>query len=255
MRNASETNNFRRMLALPALAVLIILCASAAAGPGGEFWEKKEYKQWSQKECAKLLEDSPWSRLYPLTMVGILDSTERELGSASASQPYVNYHVQFRSALPIRQAIVRQNQIASKYDSLLPEQQQEFDKNAEAFLSGFPSDIVVVNLTYSTNNRIWDQEAARYWQSQTVDMLKNSTYLSGSKGDKVPIAKYVAAQGAQRSSQFIFPREVNGKPILDSKDKSLTLEFSYPVFRGVGDGRISMEFKVQKMIFEGNIAY
>ena len=98
-------------------------------------------------------------------------------------------------------------------------------------------------------------EAARYWQSQTSDVFKNSVYLSTSRGDKVHLANYTSGQGAQRSFQFIFPREVNGKPILDAKDKSLKFEFTYPVFRGIGDGKIFMEFKVEKMIFQGNIAY
>jgi hypothetical protein len=239
----------RRILCFAASTLFL---AGIFAAPGGEFWEKKEYGQWSQKECAKLLEDSPWSKLYTLTSVGIMAQAK---GSTDANQPYIKYQVQFRSALPIRQALVRQNQIAAKYESLPPEQRQEFDKKAEAFLSGFPTDSVVVYVTYSANDRDNDQELARYWQSQTVELFKNSVYLSSTKGDKVPLANYAAGQGAQRSFQFIFPREMNGKPILDPHDKSLKLEFVYPVVAGIGDGKGFMEFKAEKMVFQGNIAY
>ena len=70
-------------------------------------------------------------------------------------------------------------------------------------------------------------------------------YLYGSKGDKVPLAQFVAPQGAQRSFQFIFPRQYRGKEILGPEDKSLNLEF-------VG---IYMEFKTDKMQINGKVEY
>lgn len=247
-------NNRNAQKSVLGISLVLIFLACAFAGPGGEFWERKKYRQWSQKECAKLLENSPWAKPYQLTAVGIMNNSDRQ-GASDLSQPYVNYYAQFRSALPVREAIVRQNQIAMKYDSLTPQEQQAFDKTSEAFLSGFPPDTVVVAITYSTNNRIWDMNLARYWQAQTVDVFKNSVYLYGSKGEKAAAVQYLAGQGEQRSFEFTFPRVLNGKPILDPKDKSLNLEFTYPVFQGVGDGKIFMEFKVEKMIFEGEIAY
>jgi hypothetical protein len=114
---------------------------------------------------------------------------------------------------------------------------------------------VIVYVTYTTNSQPNELDLARYWQTQTTDVFKNSVYLSGTKGDKAPVARYVAAQGNQREFQFIFPREVNGKPILGPQDKSLKLEFIYPVIGGMGDGRAFMEFKLEKMIFAGNYAY
>jgi len=233
--------------------VPILFLASVLASPGGEFWEKKEYRQWSQKECNKLLEDSPWSKQFTLTAVGIMDNQNKM--SSSAQQPFIKYQVQFRSALPVRQATVRQMQIAQKYDSLTPEQRQEFDKRAEAFLSADLSDAVVVNVSYTTNNQTNALELARYWQSQTTDLLKNFVYLIGSKGNKVAVGRYAAPQGGQQEFQFIFPRQVDGKPILDPQEKSLKLEFTYPIVGNMGDGRAFLEFKTGKMIFQGNIAY
>lgn len=240
-------------------ASAILFLAGVLAAPGGEFWEKKEYKQWSQKECAKLLEDSPWSKPFTLQSVAIMNNAENAV-STDGQQTYVKYQVQFSSAKPVRLATVRQAQIAQKYDSLPPEQRQEMDKRTEAFLSADFSNAVAVNVMYSSNNRNYDLELARYWQSQTTDTLKNIVYISNTKGDKIYLTRFAAPQGAARSFQFIFPRELDGKPLLNSQDKSFKLEFGYPAsgnpdLGGIKEGKAFLEFKVDKMVFEGSIAY
>jgi hypothetical protein len=235
-------------------ASAILILTGVFAAPGGEFWEKKPYKEWNEKECTKLLEDSPWARALKLTTVGIMDNNTNKT-SSDGQQPTTKYQVQFDTAKPIRQATVRLAQIRQKYESLPAEQKQEADKRAEAFLSADVSNAVVITVTYDINDRNNMLELARHWQSQTTDTLKTTVYLSNTKGDKVPVARYAAEQGAGRRFQFMFPREVNGKPLLSSQDKSVKLEFTYPVIGGMGDGKAFMEFKVDKMIFDGNIAY
>jgi len=241
------------MKKMQCLLIAVLFLATVVAAPKGEFWEKKDYKQWSQKEVTRMLEKSPWAQQF--TNQGV------EIGSMDGdamdgAQPYIKYQIQFRSAQPIRQAIVRQMALNQKYDSLSSEQKQQFDKSAEAFLSVDVSNAVVVYITYETNNNEYDRQLARHWQSQSVDLLKNYVYLSSDTGDKVPIANYYVDEGGGRSFQFIFPREVNGNPIVDPmKDKSLKLEFTYPVIGKLGNGNAFMEFKLEKMIFAGNVAY
>lgn len=229
------------------LPFLVLASISAA-----DFWEKKEYKEWTQKECTKVLEDSPWAKPLTLTSVQVMENQSNRT-STDGSQPYVKYQVQFRSALPIRQATVRQNQILSKYDTLPPEQKQAFDKQADSLLNAFPEDMVVVLVRYETNDRNRDQELARWWQSKSTELLKNQVYLSGNK-TKVPIGQFVAGQGADRWFQFIFPKEVDGNPVITPQDKSIKLEFAYPPM-GMGSGQAFQEFKIEKMIFNGNIAF
>ena len=150
----------KKMICLSIPALLLLATAFAA-----DFWEKKEYKQWSQTECKKLLEDSPWAKQFTLTEVKAIDNSAASRENTDSAQPYVKYQTQFRSAKPVRQAIVRQGQIAQKYDSLPPEQKQEFDKKADSFISADLSDNVIVYVTYEANNRDNDRELARYWQS------------------------------------------------------------------------------------------
>jgi hypothetical protein len=238
-----------------------------------DFWETKDYSQWSDKECAKLLQESPWAMKYELIREGNVTPTEgsgaksgpASLGSSEGSggQSYVKYFFRLQSALPIRMAQVRQMQIANKYDSLPAEQKQAFDKSAESFLAADYGDKIVLNVNYSTNVQSLDLELSRYWQSKTTAVFNNSVFLIPGKGEKIKLMDFKVAPGAQREFQLIFSRESNGVPILSDQDKSLTVEFMYPVVDfsrntvggSMGEGRGLVEFKVKKMMIKGCLVY
>jgi len=239
-------------------SISAIFLAAGSAVFGADFWENKPFDKWSQKECSKLLENSPWAQDFILMDSGLQQSAQ---ASDDGRQFQIKYQMQFRSALPVRQALVRQMQIAQKYDSLGPEQKQQFDKGAKAFLDANFSDAVVVYVTYETNSQAKAMELARHWQSQSTDLLKNNVFLRNSRGEQVPLAQFNPPQGAERSFQFIFPRQINGKQFMNPEDKSLQLEFAYPViavpggYGTLGDGKGFMEFKPKKMVFQGNLVY
>jgi hypothetical protein len=239
-------------------AVSVIFLAASSAAFGKDFWENKQYEKWSSKECNKMLSDSPWARDYTLQKSDVF-SAARETNN---SQPlYVKYLVQIRSALPVRQAMVRQMQIAQNYDKLAPEQQQKFDQSAKSFLSTNFTDAVILFVTYETNSPSNDRELARYWQSRTMDLLKNYVFLRNSRGDQAPLAQFSASQGAERSFQLIFPRQINGQPFIGPEDKSFQLEFTYPALGSQSEGTkfeegtAYIEFKPKNMVFEGNLTY
>ena len=243
-------------------ALSAIFLAAGLAAFGADFWENKQYDKWSQKECAKLLADSPWAQDFTLLDSSLQQSTQ---ASDDGQAFNIKYQIQIRSALPVRQAMVRQMQIAQKYESLKPEQQQQFDQSAKDFLSSVPN-AVILYVTYETNSQNKAMELFNYWKSQTTDLLKNTVFLRNSKGDQVPLAQFVVAQGGAHSFQFIFPRQINDKPFIGLEDKSLTLEFSYPVLvkpggnennpsDKMGSGKGFMEFKPKKMLFQGNLTY
>ena len=242
---------------LCALSVISILLFAGVV-MAKDFWETKPFDQWSQKECQKMLADSPWAK--ELELVG--RSVEMMASSAAATDsraPYIKYTAQLRSATPVRQAVVRQMQIVNKYDSLPDDQKQAFNQNTESFLIGPSSEFVVVNIQYESNILDNSRDLNRYWETQTTDVLKNSVYLSGSKGVKVPLSQFVSGAGGSQEFQFFFPREVDGKEILQPGDKALQLEFAYPVIKyqgyDLGDGRAFIEFKADKIKINNELIY
>ena len=263
-------------------SVLVLLALlSLAATQGGEFWQKKPYQKWSEEECRKLLADSPWAQSHTLsqTIIQPLQSpgAARPLGSdplgnpdgarspeplaredtgrARQARPTLKYQAQFRSALPIRRAIVRLGQINAKYDELTPEQKQAFDQNAETFLAKRFPDTLILYVSYASNVPIDERELARHWQSQTTDTLKNFVFLILPGGEKIPLSGFVVAQGGSREFQFVFPRTYEGRPLVRAQDKTLQLEFPHPRIRDQRESRVLIAFKAEKMLIDGEVVY
>ena len=233
--------------------LLILSLYSLAAMQGNEYWHKKDYQQWNERECKKLLEDSPWAKTYTLSQVYVtpLSSNENDAQArAREDNPRLTYRVQFRSATPIRQAMVRQQQLAQKYDQMPEDKKKAFDQEAGKFLAASFADAVVVYVSFTTNVQFDDRDVARHWQTQTTDTLKNFTYLIGPKGEKVQLQRYTVAD-AGRAFQLVFPRQPEGRPLVGPQDKTIKLEFVHPRTTRQGESRVLIEFRLDKMVMQG----
>jgi hypothetical protein len=239
------------------------LLSAFAAAQAKDFWQAKDYRQWTEKECKKLLENSPWAQDYTLeqTYIEPLQSSSLPGGQASTGErgrepnTKMGYQVQFRSALPIRQALVRQQMLNEKSEQAPPEKKQEFDEQAEKFLSANFADTVLVHVSYNANVQVYDRELARYWHGQTTETLKNTTFLIVANGQKIQPIRYTTSTGAGREFQLIFPRQVNGQPLVGPKDKPLKLELKHPRTGDQNEQHVLIEFKVDKMTMQGNVIY
>jgi hypothetical protein len=241
------------------LLVTIVLLGGLSVYAGSEFWEVKPYTQWSLKECEKILEYSPWAKEYVLTGVPVPGDSaidrQYQAGIMDSKPLNIKYKIQFQSARTVREALIRQRQILEKYDAFTPEKKQQFDKQAQDFFATAPADQIIVSVKYSSNSAKNNLDLAHYWQTRTLEQLKNSIYLIGAKGVKVPIKQYTSERSEKREFTFVFPRQHNGKDIVSPEDKSLKLEFAYPVISMLGDGNGMVEFDVKKMIAQGKIVY
>lgn len=254
MRSMTMISMLRDMgasrMSLP-ICLLLLLATEVSISLGAEFWEN-DYRLWSKEECVRLLENSPWAKVYNLNQIMIMPkgNDNATLGAAQ-HQPFVKYTVQFQSASPIRKALVRRMQIEQKYESMPDAQKQAFDRKAEEFISSSFAKTIVVFVEYTTNHPPFELDLAHYWQSQTIAAFQNSVNLIMDK-DRIPLISYAPSQ---RGFQFTFPREHNGKPVLTDKDKSVKLEFPYPSIGNMEGGRALLDFKVKKMLINGDVAY
>ena len=235
---------------------LLVLLGSSVVW-AGDPWKEKPYTEWTEKECRKLLQNSPWAKRYSLggVIIEVIHPTQVEgVERVRESNPRMEYDVRLLSALPIRQALVRLQQINADYDKMSPGQRQAFDQKAETLLNRQYHDIVVVLVDYRSNTNMYDMEMARYWQQKTTETLKNFVFLGGG-GKLAPLLGYAAGQGSARTFQLVFPREHEGRPLLRPDSKSLRLEFLHPNIRGQGEVRAVVAFKVKKMLVEGEVVY
>ncbi len=223
-------------------ALLIVLALTLPLG-AEDFWVKKPYTDWSKQEVERLLKNSPWAQGASLTQVNMmlanqesvnstptLSSTDAATNAATTGRDntHINYTAMLASALPIRQALVRQQLIANNVSAMPPDQQRALMEKAEQFLSAPVNDVVLVHVLYGSNNQQFDRMLAGFWQHQSLDTLKNSTVLIGANGKRVPPNGFQASPGAGRDFELSFPRTVDGEPILTANDKVLALEFRAP---------------------------
>lgn len=237
--------------------ILLLMAVAMGAGTvhAQSFWLEKEYGKWSAEECRKLLEDSPWAKLHVLGRVYIelLSAPPDERGRER--NPRLEYRVQLRSALPVRQALVRREQLETQYDKMTPEQRQGFDQQAAEFLGVKFPETVVMYVEYTSNVPAFATDWARHWQSQTTELVKNSIFLVGPRGERIPPSKFTAVGGAGGAFQLTFPRQIEGRALVSATDKELMLEFPHPNIGEQGASRVLIVFNVAKMVVGGTLMY
>jgi hypothetical protein len=219
------------------------------------FWTKKDFTEWSVKECSKLLNDSPWAKNQTITAIFIEEIGDNP-GSVPSREhaPQITYVAQIWSAEPIRQAVVRQARLGSEYNKLEASQRQAMEAQQASLLEQkFPNHIVV-RVEYSTTVPAYERELASYWQTRARGAWAQDTFLSSSSGRQSPVDVQVAG-GAGGYFVLLFAREVNGQPAIGPKDKSIVVELQCPPIEKIPAQRILMEFKLKDMAFKGTAAF
>jgi hypothetical protein len=236
------------------LACVVLLTAAALSAQ--PFWVKKKYTAWSKGDVKNMLENSPWTGSYAFNAM-VLETLQTSTPDSRAreSQPWIRYDVQIHSALPIRQALVRQEQLALKYDQLPPEKRELFDQDSAKYLGAAFPETVLIHVRYSTNVQGLDRDLALHWQTRNPAELLTNVFLITPGGKRVSPSRLTVAKGGERSFDLVFPRNVDGTPLLDPPTGSLRLEFPHPRIGQVPDGRVLVEFKGSKMMLDGQPVY
>lgn len=250
------------------LSVLLILLAGASVLAGAEFWEKKKYPEWTDKEVRKMLNDSPWAHAVEIRLDAMGGArpggaaTGRRRGGgaggggfADASVgtgmgagdegmgggmsrgggaiptpdvvPTVTVYVRWRTALPIKQALVRArfgNEASSSPEAAKFLATQETHYIIE--IAGVPAPMMRVK----------------------PDELKAGAQLRIK--DKPPI-QAVDIKGGREENRvnlyLIFPRQQDGAPTIAIEDKEVEVVLK------AGPLDIRRKFRLKEMVFDGKL--
>ena len=185
------------------LGVWLLACAALVAA---DFWEEKEFTNWSDREVQKMLTDSPWAKRVNIVMGGLLEEGNSRYtgdgvgfggggggggggGDAFAGIRRTSVSVVWINALPVRQAMVRG--LVGR-DGPIPPEGQQFLTEEDPFYT-----VAVVGLppAFSVLGRMVDQVRAE-------TMLK--------RRDKDPIAPidlgFLRDEDQSIRVMFMFPR-------------------------------------------------
>ncbi|CAN5333968.1 hypothetical protein BH10ACI1_BH10ACI1_24260 [soil metagenome] len=227
------------------LFFLILLTLSSVSSVFSQNdWEKNPYQNWTKEQVVKILSDSPWVKTKNYQEV-LSDSPQ--LGVVYS--PLTAARITLRSALTVRQALLRQRQLDAKYDKMNEANKNKFDEKNMALLN-CPAckDYYVVSVLY----RFFAMDNKNY-----VNDRKKYVYLSNDSGDRRELVEFAVLSDRDNEIVFYFPRrDEKGEDLLTSKSKKLIFNFG---LKGL-DGKSSFpfekaDFDVSKLTVNGEIIF
>jgi len=235
---------------------------------------RKPFSKWNAKQARKWLTDSPWVKQMTLAHIAQSSALDENAGSGqsgmgsprTAVDPprgygadkgsgmhgekdiFYAYTVRLFSALPVRQAYLRLAQLDRDYDEMSPDQKQAFDSSMSQALATGTQDIVVT-LDFESNDRKLLMEVNRQLRQATRETLNQQAYLISDHLGRIYLKDYVPPSGDGAGARLVFPREIDGEPVVLAKDKQVKLEFLVP---GT-DHKVYIEWKVKDLLCEGQV--
>ena len=218
----------------------------------------KPWTEWSEKEVTKMLNDSAWGQTQTETNTsemfysptnqgggGGIGSTstggnDRSAQGALNQATSVNFHIRLLSSKPIRQAFARK----------IIQQNPQAEAQLKAFAEQVTADWIVIAVDYESKDQRFSGKAMQAFNSAITSTLKNNTYLETKNGQRVFLADYKAPIKDGMGAKFIFPRTVDGKPVVDAE--SGYLRFYSEVLK---DAKLNMRFKVSDLMYDGKLEY
>jgi hypothetical protein len=231
------------IMAAFALTQVVLLAA--------DFWEKKKFPGWSEKEIGKMLTDSPWARpvlislgTFGIPAGGVQTSESGRSGTPCAScedrpspvigttqlpgmAPPVSVLVRWHTALPVKQAMAKLrfgDEVASS--PVAAELLSRQETNYVVSLSGLPPATV----------------------PEDMEQVKASASLNV-KGRPPIQAEQVQGSGGRETVNLaiVFPRGQNGNHLITLEDREVELKLK------LGAIQISRKFKLKDMVYEGKL--
>jgi hypothetical protein len=163
-------------------------------------WIANDWTQWKEEDCKIVLQQSPWVFYFH-------ENSNIVYGNSA----------QLRSALPIRQALLRQQELNNHYDKLTPAQKQTFDQQRAADLAASDASPI---LLYVDHYYADDYPGAGFGpeSGRRVALRLASGALvfpTETKQEKVSDA-YV-----ENAFLYTFPRMIDGRPAFTVTDKEV----------------------------------
>lgn len=253
------------------LLVALFLCVFAISA----FAQKdKPYNKWGKEETLRLWNDSAWSKPYQSnsgSANAAAGQIRREQGQSAGSggsdprsvardfgPPPVT--MRLHSALPIRQAMVRMQQIDLGYDKMSEEDKAAFDKSKESFLKcPICNDYYVVTLMKAPDSSKSTVEEGIF-QGMTLADLKGNIKLVNDKGEERELAEFNAPKGPAGQTVFYFKRNNDaGVPLFSTESKEVKVVFN-PAFLDAKNRFAyllprTFEFKASKMVVDNVLIF
>lgn len=226
---------------------------------------KKPFGQWTKTEANQLLNNSNWAvtqeaRIDFGTQVRkIAGGPTTDGGHLAAQMSGANIPVDYRitlrlrSALPVRQALVRLKQIEAKYDSMTEKDRTAFDAKTKGLLE-CPACAQNYVVTISCKSTNYPGADALYdgLKGATLPAVKPYVHLLNDRGEQRELVHFVPAKSPGEETVFYFPRFGDeDKPLITARDKKLFFRLSDNNSKAI----TNFEIEVSKLILNGQVVF
>ena len=242
------------------LLVALFACSAFAQ-------KDKPWTELSEKEAAKILNDSPWGQTQvegrsdvpssssAITAVAASKrDSERVLSSSDASrlesgQPKadttVRYRARFLSAKPVRGAIAK---------ILMLKKGQTADESLATQLQEFVNrdfgDYVVVVVTAEAPDPKRVGPMMQFLNNASAEVFKEKVYLERKDGKKLMLADYRPPGPDGMGAKFVFLRTLDGQPFLTAESENVRF------FAEINEKmKLNVRYKVSDMMYDGKLEY
>lgn len=222
---------------------LPVLCLAGATVFAQNVWETTSFQKWTKGDVKKMLTASPWAKSVKYTIPLNVLPGAGELVTTAESPAIV-----LRSALPIRQALVRERQLEAKYDKMSETERAAFDLKTKELLGCPACDrnyVILIKFPSSTlSSQSYIMERKKY------------IYLTNEKGERRELIHFVPQSAKGVESLFFFPRfNDKNEPLLTPENKKLTFRFDLAVNDGKPFPFEKIDFEVSSLVKDGKVIF
>lgn len=206
---------------------------------------RKPFEEWTLEESVQLLNDSPWARQATFTQViGGVGS-----GLRGEKEILNTFYVRILSALPVRQALARVEQINHGYDEMSPADRRRLRQLLEPGLQTRMRRWIVLAVNFRSNDTERQNQINRFFATETVDTLRNRAFLSTDQFSRIPLRAYSPPRGDGVGARFVFPRYIGDREVIRDARGTLLFQLELPEF----ESPLTVGFPVAEMAINGEL--
>jgi len=232
----------------------------------------KPFSQWTKQDAETILNNSAWAVTQevrikyagqtrsvagggpqPLPGTGNLNE-QNSISSAGAEAPVdFQFKVRLRSALQVREALVRLKQIEAKYDKMSEKDRATFDDKTRGLLD-CPAckDNYVVTLSSKSTQNPGADAVFTLFKGGRLEDLQRFIYIGDEGGERRPPIHFVPPKLPGDEAIFFFPRlNDKGAALLTPTSEELIVNFTNNEINIIANFRID----VSKLIVNGKVDF
>jgi len=247
---------------LPAMICLSIVTWAQDGLP------RKPFKEWSRVEAEKILNDSAWASRQEVRIRFDKEAQKAAgsysgVSSAAAAQSQMEvsrdlpvdfiFTLRLRSALPVRQALVRLRQLQTDLEKFSAKELAAFDAQTKGLLDcpACADNYVVTLSSKSKNSPGADAVFAAFKGGRLAD-LQRYVYIANERGERRPLIHFVPPRVPGDEATFFFSRvDDKGAPLVGPENKELLVNLTDNQANSITNFKLD----VSKLIVNGKVEF